>query len=1536
MEDSRNILGLDIGTNSIGWAVVKGEMDGDGCCCAKSIVDAGSRILPMDAEMMGDFARGNSISQTKDRTRYRGMRRLGERRLLRRERLHRVLMVLGFLPEHYQENLTRYGKFKSAEKECKLPWTVDEAGRAKFLFRPAYEEMLQLFWQKHPELMARGMKVPYDWTLYYLRKKALTEPVGGQELAWILLSFNQKRGYYQIRGKEQEEKKDCKLDFYELKVVDVVDTSAGKAKQREYCVRLENGMECSIKASEKPDWVGKVKEFVAITYLNEDGTPRKGKAGKDETKMEVFKEGDWGHLKRRAESRLDKFDKTVGAYIFEALLENPKQKIRGGLVQTIDREYYKKELVRILQKQQEFIPQLTDRELYEACVKTLYRQNEAYRNSISERDFVYLLVDDVIFYQRPLKSKKSLIDDCPYEFHEYKDEDGNTVKKFLKCIAKSHPLFQEFRLWQFVSNLRIYEQEGDAGVQSVNGKDVTQEFLPDEESRVKLFDYLNDLPSVSEEGLLKGYFKIKKPKGKDAVLPYRWNYVQDKSYPCNETRGEILARLKKASIGAGFLNRDAEEALWHILYSVSDSKELEKALLRYARHHQIESVEGFVCAFKNFPPFKSDYGAYSAKAIKRLLPLMRMGKYWSEEQIDGRSMERIHKIIDGEADDAISQRTREKTIGLTCLESFRGLPLWLACYVVYDRHGEAGDSCRWETPEDIDKYLKGFKRYSLRNPVVEQVLTETLRVVRDVWKKHGHIGEIHVELGRDLKNPAEKRAKMSKQMVENENTNLRIKALLEEFLNPEYGIENVKPYSPSQQELLKIYEETVLNSVGELDADIASIKKKFEQKEKAKRPSFSDVQRYKLWLEQKYLSPYTGQPISLARLFTSDYEIEHIIPQSKYFDDSLSNKVICEAEVNRFKGNALGYEFIQKCGGTDVLLNGGKIVRILGEEDYRKHVETIYKHNRAKMRKLLMEEIPDEFIERQLNDTRYVSKLIKGLLSNIVREEDEREATSKHVIVCSGKVTDRLKREWGVDSAWNHIILPRFERMNEKLKSDEFTAKSKEGHWIPVVPLALQKGFSKKRIDHRHHAMDAIVIACTTRNHVNLLSNEAALSANADNRRKLSRKLRRYEEVVLPDGKQRYVPKEFKKPWPEFAFDVENTLQGIVVSFKQNLRILTKTSNYFCHFVDGKKRMEKQTKGDGWAVRKPLHKETVYGEVNLCLVKDVALKAAMKNPSRIVDADLKREVCSLVSKGCDEKQIKKYFEGNKEVWGDIDLKKIKVYYFTKETSDRYFATRKFIGDVLAKTEKKGQKEAIEKNIKKITDTGIQKILLAHLDKYADQPNQAFTPEGIEEMNRNIKELNGGKDHQPIWKVRVYEKANKFAVGQKEEKGNKRSKGNKDTKFVEAEKGTNLFFAVTEEERVNEETGKMERVRSYRTIPLQEAIEKKKGKQKLDDKALFILSPNDLVYLPTAEERERLALGEVLSTIDKRRIYKMVSATRKECYFVMPQVAAVIEDGKEFGSLNKMERAITEEMIKEICVPLKVNRLGEVLEIGVKR
>ena len=74
------------------------------------------------------------------------------------------------------------------------------------------------------------------------------------------------------------------------------------------------------------------------------------------------------------------------------------------------------------------------------------------------------------------------------------------------------------------------------------------------------------------------------------------------------------------------------------------------------------------------------------------------------------------------------------------------------------------------------------------------MITETLRVVRDIWKQVGKIDEIHIELGREMKSPADKRKRMTAQIQENEKANLRIKTLLVEFMNPEYEVENIRPY----------------------------------------------------------------------------------------------------------------------------------------------------------------------------------------------------------------------------------------------------------------------------------------------------------------------------------------------------------------------------------------------------------------------------------------------------------------------------------------------------------------------------------------------------------------------------------------------------------------------------------------------------------------------------------------------------------------------------------------------------------------------
>ena len=1494
----KRILGLDLGTNSIGWAVVNEEMNQNGDKILVGIEGAGSRIIPMDASVLGDFDRGNTISQTSERTRLRGLRRLLERSHLRRERLHRVLGILDFLPIHYAQSLDRYGKIKEGE-EPKLAWRKQD-GKNEFLFMDSFNEMLNEFRLVHPEFIDK--KIPYDWTIYYLRKKALKHKIKKEELAWLLLNFNQKRGYYQLRGEENEDSKalNKKVEYISEEVVTVEDTGEKRNSDTWYNVHLKNGWIYRRTSSVPLDWVGKVKEFIVTTEINDDGTPKIDKEGNVKRSFRVPKEDDWTLVKERTQSDIEHSGKTVGAYIYDTILLDPNKKIKGKLVRTIERKFYKDELRLILNKQVEFHPELQDRESYIACIEELYSSNESYRQSIVHRNFTYLIIDDIIFYQRPLKSKKSLIANCPYEVNVVKNKETGENKNYgIKCIAKSHPLYQEFRLWQFLSNLRIYKKE------SSNDIDVTSVFLESEEKYVALFDWLNDKKSIDQKGFLKcPLFGLKK-----SVEQYRWNYVEDKTYPCNETHAQILAFLNKAGISSDFLSPVVESALWHILYSVEDKIELIKALKTFAERYQLN--DSFIDAFQKFPPFKKEYGSYSAKAIKKLLPLMRMGKYWSAGSIDENTLQRIGKILSGEFDEKIKDKVREKSYNLVELSSFRGLPVWLACYIVYNRHSEVREIIKWTKPADLQTYLDSFKQHSLRNPIVEQVITEALRTVKDIWQYYGAIDEIHVELGREMKNPADKRKKITQQVSENEMTNMRIKALLVEFSHPEFGIENVRPHSPSQHDLLKIYEEGVLNGEGSIPEEIEAILKKFRESDIKKQPSRSEVLRYKLWLEQKYRSPYTGQTIPLSKLFTSAYEIEHIIPQSRYFDDSLSNKVICESEVNKLKNNLLGHEFIQKHSGEIIELGFGRTVNIFTVAEYEQFVKEHYSKNRNKLRKLMMEEIPEDFISRQLNDSRYISKVVKCLLSNIVREDGEEESISKNIIVCTGGVTDRLKKDWGINDIWNQIILPRFRRLNEITGTDKYTTKNTGGHDIPSMPLELQKGFNKKRIDHRHHAMDAIIIACAGRNIVNYLNNESASAKSKMSRYDLQHLL--CDKVRTDEnGNYKWV---IKKPWETFTQDVYGVLSNIIVSFKQNLRVINKATNQYIRYNGGVKGVERQ-QGVNWAIRKPLHKDTIYGEVNLRNTKKVSLNEALKDTSKIVNKEFKGMVSSLLNKGFDTKKIKKYVEDNKDVWQDIDINRIEVYFFTKETKERYFASREILDTSFNQ----------KKIATKVADTGIQKILLNHLKQKGGNPELAFSPDGIDEMNNNMLLLNKGKKHQPIFKVRTYEKAEKFAVG---------SKGNKSSKFVEAAKGTNLYFAVYEVEKWDDKLGEYIKKRTYATIPLNVVIDRLKQNlspappDENGNEPKFVLSPNDLVYVPNNGEYN--GIQEKIK--DCSRTYKLVSCTGNEAHFVPCNIASPIIETTELGSNNKAQRAWTNEMIKEVCIPIKVDRLGNITQIG---
>lgn len=1495
----KKILGLDLGTNSIGWALIEQDFENkDG-----KIIDLGTRIIPMSQDVLDKFGSGQSVSQTADRTHKRSMRRLFQRSKLRRERLHRVLNILKFLPEHYANEIDfekRPGQFKD-HKEIKINYLHTEDGKNDFLFKDSFIEMVEELKVSQPQLFDPGekgieKKVPYDWTLYYLRKKALSEKVSKEELAWIILNFNQKRGYHQLRGDEEEVDENKLKEFHELRVKEVVDTGEAVKGKPLFEVIFENDWKYDKKITDVSSWQGKSKEFIVTTKKVKNGEIKR-------SFKTVNSEEDWIAIKEKTQQDIDFFNSTnntvgVGTYIYETLLHKPNQKIRGKLIKTVERKYYKDEFNKILAEQSKYHPEFQDQELYWNCVTELYPNNEVHQHQLKKKNLSYLIADDILFYQRPLKPKRSTISNCKYESRRYLDENGQFQSVPIKGIPKSNPLFQEFRLWQFLCNLRIYQKEAyENGKLSIDA-DVTSQIIPNDETWVVIFDFLNTKNDIDQSQFIQ-FLASKKLISKSSKENYRWNYVEDKKYPANETKAKITTRLKKVEgVSDEFFTDEKLKNLWHIIYSVRDKKQYVKALYTFAHRNKIDA-ESFVAAFLKFPPFERDFGAYSEKAIKKLLPLMRRGKYWSESTISDAVKSRVRNIIQRlESIDfqkeKIDQDLVDDDIPKQLLKSFatfkeanplKGLNTYQACYAVYNRHSEASEIIKWRSSSDIDSYLNEFKQHSLKNPIVEQIVTETLRLVKDIWIKFGnsdtdYFDEIHVELGRDMKNPSEKRKRISNRITQNQNTNQRIRGILRELMD-DPGVDGViKDYSPSHQEILKVYEEGVYQNTSEefngvsLD-EIDKIRKK-------SAPSKKEIEKYKLWLEQGYLSPYTKAVIPLSKLFTTEYEIEHIIPQSRFFDDSLGNKVISEAAVNALKDNSTAFNFIEEFGGQKVELGNGRTVQVLKLEEYQEHCSNYFAKNRAKLNKLLSAEVPEGFINRQLNDSRYISKFVKGVLSNIVRDRNELEVTSKNLIPVSGSVTNQLKNDWGLNDVWNDIVSWRFKRMNDITNSEDF------GFWDKKidafrckVPNDLLKGFSKKRIDHRHHALDALVIACCTKDHINYITSLNTARKNHS----LVSKLRETEKKEWVDRatgeiRKRKVAKEYHKPWSTFTVDAKNNLETIIISFKQNLRVINKATNKYVSYKNEmgeirigkngqpKKGLVEQTKGDHWAIRKSLHKETFFGEVELRRNG----KAYTAHATRV----------KLTSA------------------------------FTRKQLDS------------------------------ITDTGIQKILNNHLKNYVDDKNKedfnrAFSPEGVEELNNNILDLNNGKLHKPIFSVRISEKGSKFQVGHK---------GNKTKKFVETSKGSNLFFAIYEGQSSNGE-----KVREFATIPLNEVIERQKqglpnakdsipGNDPDKYELLFTLSPGDLVYLPTGDELVNLKGIDLsnLNTGQASRIFVMEKVSGKECYFLPHSVSSLVKkyDAQskvgEFGSQNKFEKIDDGTRIKDCCIKLKSNRLGEVVTV----
>ena len=347
----------------------------------------------------------------------------------------------------------------------------------------------------------------------------------------------------------------------------------------------------------------------------------------------------------------------------------------------------------------------------------------------------------------------------------------------------------------------------------------------------------------------------------------------------------------------------------------------------------------------------------------------------------------------------------------------------------------------------------------LRNPIVMAALHQTRRVVNAIVREYGKPARIRVEMARDLKVSLGKRSEILAQNKKNHRENEATRALLE----TDFGLSN---------------------------------------------PTRDDLVRFRIWKEGAMVCPYTGQAIPAGAVFSSDFEIDHILPLPRSGDDSYMNKILCATSANREKGNRTPSE----AWSADAKRWGEITLRI-------NHLPY------PKRRRFVMEKIPEDFIARQLNDTRYIAREARSWLETL--------AGRNQVQIGKGGVTAALRRRWGLNGL-------------------------------------LSNSGEKTRADHRHHAVDAVVIALTTPAVVQRMSR---LSASGR----------------APDEAG------FAPPWEHFRDEVRRRIDSMVVSY----RVLRE-------------------------IRGALHEETNYGILGLRDAYGNDLYALRKPLARLTRAELDR------------------------------------------------------------------------------------------------------------------------------------------------------------------------------------------------------------------------------------------------------------------------------------------------------------------------
>ena len=533
-----------------------------------------------------------------------------------------------------------------------------------------------------------------------------------------------------------------------------------------------------------------------------------------------------------------------------------------------------------------------------------------------------------------------------------------------------------------------------------------------------------------------------------------------------------------------------------------------------------------------------------------------------------------------------------------------------------------------------------LSKNELRQPVVEKILNQMIHQVNTIIKTYGRPDIIRVELARELKQSKEERYKFFTAM------NLRTK----------------------QAEKIAL-----------------ELESRYHVKANGR-----NIEKWRLWHEVNGTCIYCGKQISLSQFLNGiEADVEHIIPKSVLFDNSFANKTLSHVECNKAKGNKTAYDYMLSLG-EDHTQRFSKQVELLffkpvsGEKETHEGAHcTVGKISKNKYNRLQwsLEDIPKDFILRQLQETRYISKKAKEILNTVCYD----------VYSTTGAITEKLRNIWGWNESLENIHIKKFSQIDglthEIYNNETGEKRTKIIGWT-------------KRNDHRHHALDALVIACTDQsliqkiNTLNAQSTKDYLNGEVQNLQ-FSKRLSLLDKFIL--SKRPFLTKE-----------VAERLENVLVSYKPGNKLTTNSTRLVK--INGEK-LKAQT--NIITPRGPLSESSVYGRIKV-IDRDSNTLMPIKYPVKYL-LQHSEKICSTKIKALIEERL---IEFNYDVKGAVKSLKDKPFRFNNtELLYGYCYEEMFV-----------IKYPLNQNfdkVDKIVDLKVRECVQKRLDSYEGDPRKAF-------------------------------------------------------------------------------------------------------------------------------------------------------------------------------------------------------------------